>query len=1357
MKRLLMTLLCCVGLFVIFAAPAQATGSDNRCGADLTWELIGSDLYIYGTGPMYDYSEENLPPWHGQYYSYVIIPDPGITHIGDRAFADSSVSEVWAPETLCSIGTDTFYNTPLLGWGSEPVYIGNVLLGAPDGWWEYTLEIEEGTVGIADGAFKDRYDLAEIVVPDSVYRIGKDAFAGTQWYENQPDGLVYCGKVLYADKGGNSSWVYADEGTTGIADCAFQDSYNLQGISLPDSVLTIGDYAFAGCTGLYDVSIGYGLQSIGSSAFEDCTNLYGISMYALDNLTEIGAAAFRNSSIQTGAFPYSLLTVGPSAFENCQLLSDVDLGGDLRGIGDAAFKNCKILSSVMLGWNVQYIGAEAFADYYDRWWPFDEFRKPLILQFDGDQPYIGENAFANVTVLGLYQPNTQGYTENEGWGGRVTWKENPTTSRPCWAYGSTSSDVSWVILDESTLCIFGSGNMYPGNYTPAVDECPFEEYASQLTAVCVESGVTALGDYAFTNLYNVESISFPADLENLGKDSLKGTAWLDNQPDGLVCVGSVAYCIKGDIAGAVTIPEGIRVIGDKLFADCTGLTSITFSSTVHTIGVQAFEDCTSLTSLSIPHGVTDIKDQAFSGCTGLTSVTLPDSVTDLGVRAFGECSSLTDFDTGNGITALDTYSFINCTSLKNIRFGEQVSSIGRQAFEGCTALTTLILPDGISVILENAFSNCTGLQYVDLNQVANMSFGVFSGCTALKTVAFSPNLKKIADTTFSGCTALTSIVIPDTVQVLGNNCFIGCTSLTDVYIGAGVQTVQTKPFKNCTALTRFTVAAENPWLDVDAQGVLYTEGLTELIDYPAGRTGSYAVPEGVGIIRERAFENCSALAGITLPDTLHTIGISAFQDCTGLTQIIIPDSVTSMLESAFVNCTGIRYAILGSGLGSIYSNLFNNCTALKQVLIKEGPTGILTGAFQGCNALVSVTIPNSVTEIGPYAFASCNTLKCVYFGTGVQKIGYGAFSGSSKLANIHIPQSLNKVDSNAFYGTILNNGHVSYAGTQTQWDAITVSSNNTALQTPNILHCQADQTYLEGGICWGWVCTGCNGYAYSQEVTEPVVTVCAGGQVLGNYTQLFWAQKNCGDKEYLVLHDDIPVQLTMTEDLYIDLNGHTITGSAVTNGYAIYGMDSTTDRYTCEARGYFSLLDENGEPIVPVTQFKTAITGSVKRYMAIREDAGYSFHRFYMGVTNMSLKPSAVALGYRAVFAGDEMVRDAIGCFGMRVWAEGYEENAVTVSEVSSQLVSGRPMTLRIENIDPVQGGEILLYAQSFITLGEETVYASSVYGSLRTMLETVNSKIDAFLPGQLDALRKMIKAHGLSEKGWSIDQLTVL
>ncbi len=1349
MNKLFIRLLCCLGLFVFFAAPVQASESENRCGANLTWELYGGDLYIYGTGPMDDYSEENLPPWYDQYYSYVYL-DEGVTHIGDRAFADSSVRDVGAPESLCSIGMDAFANTPLFNWGSDLVYVGNVLYGCPYACPE-VLEIQEGTVGIADGAFLYQYDIMELIVPDSVFRIGADAFTGTQWYENQPEGLVYCGKVLYADKGGYSSYVTLEDGTTGIADCAFRDSYNLSSITLPDGLMAIGDYAFSSCTGLYSVSLGsYGLQSIGRSAFENCTQIF--YLYLPEGLTEIGAAAFRGSSTQVVSLPYSVLSIGPNAYENCQLLTNVDGRGDLQAIGDAAFKNCKLLRDVLLGWDIRYIGQEAFADYYDRWWPFDNFRDPIIIQFDSDAPYIGSNAFANVTVLGLYQPNAQGFETTDGWGGRVTWKENPRSWSQYLICGTTSSTVSWAILDDHTLCIFGSGDMYPGNYTPAMDDCPFAEYTSVITEVCVEPGVTSLGDYAFTNLSNLASISLPADLEIFGTDCFKGTAWLNNQPEGLVCLGRVAYCIKGNIEANVVIPEGIRVIGNKLFADRTELVSITFPSTLRAIGKYAFEDCTSLASLSLPQSVTEIRDGAFSGCTALTSVSLPDSVTTLGTSAFGRCTALTDFDTGNGITAIATFAFINCTSLQNIHFGSQVSSIGRQAFQSCTALTELTVPDGVTYIAENAFSSCTGLVSVDLNQVRSMYFGVFSSCTALKTVIFSPFLETIPGTTFSGCTALTEITIPDTVKTLGENCFSGCTALTQVRIGAGVQTVQVKPFKGCTSLTRITVAPENPWLDVDDAGVLYTEGLAELIDYPAGRTGSYCMPEGVSLIRERAFINCSALTGITFPNSLRTIKISAFRDCTGLTQVVIPDGVTVIEESAFWGCTGIRYALLGSGLNKVYYSLFRDCTALKQVHIKNGPTAILSNAFYGCDSLESVVIPDSVTEVQQYAFASCDTLKSVYLGSGVQTLGYATFSGSSRLANIHIPQSLTRVDGSAFSVTGLKRGHVSYAGTQTQWNSIQVSSNNDILKAPGTIHYGADQSYQEDGHQWSWLCTGCDGYAFSQQVTEPAVTVCAAGQTLGSYIQLSQALKNCDTGAYMVLQEDMASYLSLDRDLYIDLNGHSLTGSLDANGFAIYGMDSTTDGYTCENMGRFSCVDEDGKAIVPVSHFKSDLTGSAKRYMAISTDSGYTFHRFYLGITKLSIRPGDTGFGYKAKVCGDKMVMSQLEGFGFRLNLAG-NDTVVTKTITSPEM--GREYSLLLKNFQIRQFGETPVNAEVFLTLKDGTeIVSSPVSYSMKTMLQMVCTMLSDFESSQIQALKDMCQPYRSVMKDWGVDAL---
>ena len=78
-------------------------------------------------------------------------------------------------------------------------------------------------------------------------------------------------------------------------------------------------------------------------------------------------------------------------------------------------------------------------------------------------------------------------------------------------------------------------------------------------------------------------------------------------------------------------------LGDYVFYDCSGLTSLTLPSGLTEIGDAAFQYCSGLTSITLPSGVTSIGDYAFSTCSGLTSITLPSGLTEIGYAAFEEC------------------------------------------------------------------------------------------------------------------------------------------------------------------------------------------------------------------------------------------------------------------------------------------------------------------------------------------------------------------------------------------------------------------------------------------------------------------------------------------------------------------------------------------------------------------------------------------------------------------------------------------------------------------------------------------------------------------------------------------------
>ena len=183
----------------------------------------------------------------------------------------------------------------------------------------------------------------------------------------------------------------------------------------------------------------------------------------------------------------------------------------------------------------------------------------------------------------------------------------------------------------------------------------------------------------------------------------------------------------------------------------------------------------------------------------------------------------------------------------------------------------------------------------------------------------------------------------------------------------------------------------------------------------------------------------STLVSAEIGTLCTSIGNRAFQNCTGLTSVIIPDSVTSISALAFYQCTSlpiidnIRYAdtyaveavdktlstyTIKDKTRFIGDYAFSNCT-LTSVTIPNSVTSIGTSAFEACSGLTSVTIPNSVTTIGASAFNSCDGLTSVTIGESVTSIGNYAFNYCSSLTSVTVnattPPTL--LGNRAFYNT----------------------------------------------------------------------------------------------------------------------------------------------------------------------------------------------------------------------------------------------------------------------------------------------------------------------------------------------------
>ena len=242
-----------------------------------------------------------------------------------------------------------------------------------------------------------------------------------------------------------------------------------------------------------------------------------------------------------------------------------------------------------------------------------------------------------------------------------------------------------------------SGNTY--SVTSIGDFAFF--YGPSLTSVEIPNSVTSIGTAAFYYCSSLTSVTIPNSVTSIGGDAFYGTAWYNNQPDGVIYLGKVLYKYKG------TMPVN---------------TSITIEDGTVSISPHAFSKCSSLTSVEIPNSVTSIGNSAFQLCSSLTSVEIPNSVTSIGEWAFYDCSSLTSVEIGNSVTSIGNEAFCNCVNLKKlISYAEVPPVCGSYVFADVnTQECTLYVPYGAKSAYAstdgwNGFTNIVEMEhYYDL-------------------------------------------------------------------------------------------------------------------------------------------------------------------------------------------------------------------------------------------------------------------------------------------------------------------------------------------------------------------------------------------------------------------------------------------------------------------------------------------------------------------------------------------------------------------------------------------------------------------------------------------------------------------
>ena len=193
-----------------------------------------------------------------------------------------------------------------------------------------------------------------------------------------------------------------------------------------------------------------------------------------------------------------------------------------------------------------------------------------------------------------------------------------------------------------------------------------------------------------------------------------------------------------------------------------------------------------------------------------------------------------------------------------------------------------------------------------------------------------------------------------------------------------------------------------------------------------------------------AFDLCSSLTNINIPNSVTNICSIAFRGCSGLTAINIPNSVTSIGDEAFSGCSSLTSINIPNSVTYIQNSAFSGCSSLENISVASNNTNY--DSRNNCNAIIetvtntliagckNTTIPNSVTSIGPGAFLGCSSLTAINIPDSVTSIKWIAFFGCSGLTTINIPNSVTTISDGAFDGcSSLEN--ISVASNNTNYDS----------------------------------------------------------------------------------------------------------------------------------------------------------------------------------------------------------------------------------------------------------------------------------------------------------------------------------
>ena len=450
--------------------------------------------------------------------------------------------------------------------------------------------------------------------------------------------------------------------------------------------------------------------------------------------------------------------------------------------------------------------------------------------------------------------------------------------------------------------------------------------------------------------------------------------------------------VNGDVKNLIGIklPEGITSIPAGAFWQDYNLEFVTIPSTVSSIEGSAFYRCLALNSIELNSSntmFTIIGNTLYTAdgshrlvyCFDKESETfnVGADVTEIGDYAFcGSNFKNIYFATDGNLTRIGACAFDFSRKLTSIEFPNSVTEIGQASFMYCGELKSITWPAGITEIGQSMFYTCGLEEIVIPDGVTKVMNGAFAGCDKLKKVTIPTSLKFIGGDAFASCNSLETVVYngtnDDWNKIVINE---GNSSLTDV-----------KPYNPASSYFIFDYDNEKQTATVTG----YTGNSAE-VEIPAVCMNNNGDEVPVTAIGSNAFIDNENLTKVTFADgsQLTRIGSYAFEKCSNLTTIELPNTIRFIDKTAFSQCGRLTFTESGTAnyLGNTsnpYLVLVNAKSAeVTSCTINAGCVAIMNNAFDICKdniTTIDFASGSQLKSISREMFENCNKLKYNHYG-----------------------------------------------------------------------------------------------------------------------------------------------------------------------------------------------------------------------------------------------------------------------------------------------------------------------------------------------------------------------------------------